>query len=282
MSGLFRYSIIRFRPFAETGEFANIGVLVTDLATGQSAFRLAAKRFTRVKNFFDDAYDSYRKASGYLRTELERAVREAPLLSDSSDDFFYRNLVRERESSIVFAPPRVLKSRDNIQAVTEALYNRYIGRNFDISENVEATLTKKLRADLKDRGVTYLRTLRVEDDVAPIILPLAYHADEFYAIKPLAFSQKTPLAILDHGSNWKTRFEYLLDKGRLKKKNVLLAIDPPKNDDDAFHEAYDIVMNDLSDLPFEKVSTENSQMMEEMILDFTSRIPLDTRIMTRH
>jgi hypothetical protein len=282
MSGLYRYSIIRFRPFAETGEFANVGVLVADVQTGRATFRLAAKRFPRIKYFFDKAYDSYRKANVYLRDELERAVHEVPLLMSKGDEFFLSHFVREREASIIFSPPRVLKSDDDLSAVSDILYDRYVGRNFETLENVEVRLTKGIRDKLRSHGITHFKTIRLEDDVAPIILPLAYRSNEIYGIKPLAFSQKTPLGILDHGSNWKTRFEYLVDKGRLKPKNILLALDPPHNEDSSFQEAYEIVKSDLNRLPFQKVVVDQSYLMDQIILDFASKAPLDKRILTRH
>lgn len=282
MSGLYRYSTIRFRPFAETGEFANIGVLVTHIGSGQTTFRLAAMRFGRVKHFFDGAYESYRRANGYLRKELERAVRDVPLLNDGNDQFFYENFSRERESSIIFSAPRIMKGTGDLQHVADLLYNRYIGRNFEVSENVEVALAKDIRQNLRGRGITHFKTLRLDDDVAPIILPLAHRSDEIYGIKPLAFSQKSPLGILDHGSNWKTRFDYLLDKGKLKPRNILLALAPPQTADDSFIEAYEIVKTDLKRLPFQNVVADQSAMANQVLADFAANTPLDLRIMTRH
>jgi hypothetical protein len=282
MSGLYRYSIIRFRPFAETGEFANIGVLVTHVSSGQTTFRLAAKRFGRVKHFFDGAYESYRRANGYIRKELERAVRDMPLLNDANDQFFYENFSRERESSTIFSAPRIMKATESLQEVADILYDRYIGRNFEVTENVEASLAKNIRENLRARGILHFKTLRLDDDVVPIILPLAHRADEIYGIKPLAFPQKSPLSILDHGSNWKIRFNYLLDKGKLKPHNVLLALAPPKNFDSSFHEAYEIVKSDLGNLPFNIVVADQSPSSNDLLINFASKTPFDSRIMVRH
>lgn len=44
---------MRFRPYAETGEFANIGVIVFDIENDEADFRLANRRFARIGHFFD-------------------------------------------------------------------------------------------------------------------------------------------------------------------------------------------------------------------------------------
>jgi len=283
MTGLYRYSIIRFRPFAETGEFANIGVIVTEIGTGRSAFRLAAKRFGRVKHFFDDlAYDSYRYANGFIRKELERVVKELPLLRSNSDDYYQADFIKERESSVIFSKPRIIKSHEDLEEVTDSLYGRYIGRNFAASENVEAALTRDLRANLKERGITHFKSLRLDDEVVPVILPLAYRSDHIYAIKPMAFSQKTPLSVFDHGASWKNRFEYLLDKNKLISGSVLLALEPPMANDSAFQEAYHLVRNELDQLPFDIVVADHSNNMLDSVARFAAKVPRNELSWTRH
>ncbi|WP_375290687.1 DUF3037 domain-containing protein [Qipengyuania sp.] len=283
MTGLFRYSIVRFRPFAETGEFANVGIVLTEIGEGRSVFRLAPMRFSRIKNFFDDfAYRAYRQAIKYLRKDLERAVRQTPLLLDGSEESYYSEFYRVRESSVFFSEARVLKSKESIENLADQLYDRFIHRNFASSENLEATLTKNLRTTLRSHGITHLRNLRVEDDVVPIILPLAYRSDEIYGIKPLAFSQKTPLSVFDHGSSWKTRFEYLLNRKKLRPHNVLLALAPPENDDPSFAEAYRLVEDELRQLPFQKVVADRSSVATSRIVQFAGEMPIDHRLFTSH
>lgn len=283
MTTMFRYSIIRFRPFAETGEFANIGVVAMAIGTGETAYRLAPRRFGRVRNFFEDAaYAAYRKSVGYLRQELDRAVKELPLLFSDSDRALFFEISRQRESSVIFSESRILTSKDSLQTVVDALYERYIGRNFDAGENLENALTKSMRTVLRDNGIRFLKTVRIQDDVVPIVLPLGYQADEIYAIKPIAFSQKTPLNIFDHGASWKNRFEYLLNKGKLRPHNVLLAIDPPATHDSSLEEAYRLAEHELRELPFEIVDTANRAGLDRRIVEFASHLPIDSKALWYH
>lgn len=72
-----QYTIIRFLPYAETGEFANVGVVLACPATGFLDARLLPTRNTRrITGFFDQLDKSiYRDALRYLNDELKR-IRE--------------------------------------------------------------------------------------------------------------------------------------------------------------------------------------------------------------
>ena len=52
MKTLYQYAIVRFLPFAETGEFANIGIVLCAPAGGIFAFRLVNEHAERASQFF--------------------------------------------------------------------------------------------------------------------------------------------------------------------------------------------------------------------------------------
>ena len=45
--------IVRFAPFAETEEFANVGIVLSVPAIGRMEYRLARKNLKRVNHFFE-------------------------------------------------------------------------------------------------------------------------------------------------------------------------------------------------------------------------------------
>ena len=250
-------------------------MIVTHVSTGKTAFRLAPRRFGRVKHFFEGiAYEAYRKANGYIRKELERLGRELPLLASDDDREMFFRLARVRESSVVFSDPRVLRAESDLKTVIEMLYDRFIGRNFVGTENAESNLTKRLRKSLHDRGVKHFKTLRINDDVVPVTFPLAYRAEEIFAIKPLAFSQKSPLHVFDHGTGWKNRLSYLLERNKIRPHNILLALDPPTSKDEAFVEAFELAKSELKELPFDFANAANEDGFETRLFDFIERSPM--------
>ena len=73
-----QYTIVRFLPYAETGEFANVGVVLACPATGYFDTRLLPTKNTRRITDFFDRLDKpiYRESLIYLGEEMER-IREA-------------------------------------------------------------------------------------------------------------------------------------------------------------------------------------------------------------
>lgn len=59
MKKLVRYSVIRFMPFSETQEFANVGIVIHAPQTGEVQFKLANTRFGRVSQFLMILMASY-------------------------------------------------------------------------------------------------------------------------------------------------------------------------------------------------------------------------------
>ena len=49
-----RYAIIQFMPYTETGEFANVGVVLACPETGYFDFKLQTKRYARITAFFNE------------------------------------------------------------------------------------------------------------------------------------------------------------------------------------------------------------------------------------
>ncbi len=68
------YAIVRFTPFIETGEFANVGVVMFAPGVRFFAFRLMVNRYARISNFFEGLDPKVFKASiSSLREEMDSA-----------------------------------------------------------------------------------------------------------------------------------------------------------------------------------------------------------------
>ena len=268
MSGVFQYSIIRFRPFADTGEFANIGVLVLDVAADMMTFELAPKRFGRIHGFFGaEAHAAFGSAIDHLRLELGRYEGFMALIADRSAKVLFEELTRTRESSILFSPARSILMDASVDYVAKKLFARFVKREHQ--ENAEQELTKDIRRAFKHFGLKEYKTFRIDDELVPVTFPLATKDHDFRAIKPLAFSQKNSLNIFDYGAHWRRRFEYLLNKGKLKEHGVLIAVEPPQDDSESnLVEAYELAQAELKTLPFDVVVGELGGEVNPAIIDF--------------
>lgn len=266
---VFKYSVIRFRPFAETEEFANIGVIVTRVIDGKIGFKLAPRRFTRIRQFFDQvAYDAYDDVISYLQIELGRAAEYLPKFSTMHGSEIFNDVTRRRESSILFSNPRVTEHDIELDDLIDKFYDRFVKRE-NVTYSREEFLVRDIRRELRRAGINYFKSVKLNDDVVPVSFPLAYQAAELRAIKPLAFSQKSPMSVLDHGAHWRRRLGLLLDRRRISPGNVLLAVEPPPAGADiSTMEAFDVARKDLSALPFKVIDVRDGNYVNHDVISF--------------
>ncbi|MBB5281066.1 DUF3037 domain-containing protein [Pacificimonas flava] len=274
MKNIFKYSIIRFRPFAETEEFANIGVVVIDGMSGKIDFQLAPKRFSRVRHFFEErAYNAYGHAIDLLKIELPRAGEYLPAIHGTDTRTTFWEIVRPRESSVIFSAPRALQSELPLDVLVRSLFARFVKREITV-DNAEHVLTKKIRQALHRSHFKHFRTVKIEDDVIPVTFPLAYKGETLRAIKPLSFSQRSPMSVVDYGAHWRKRLSYVLDRGSVEKGNILIAVDGPEYDaDDSMQEAYRLAIGELEQLPFQIVPSEMNGFVNPNIIEFAAHSP---------
>lgn len=119
-----KYSIIRFQPYPETEEFANIGIVLYATVSKRLEFRLLdGKQHTRVTHFFGDwCKDVLLQSSNVILAELERIKS---YMEKSADIDLYGELTRQREDIIRFSENRVLFS-DKPAAAVDKLFARYV------------------------------------------------------------------------------------------------------------------------------------------------------------
>ncbi len=63
-----QYVIVRFAPYVETGEFANVGILMMAPRHGYFGFKLETRRHGRITRFFEELEPKlYREAPDAAR-----------------------------------------------------------------------------------------------------------------------------------------------------------------------------------------------------------------------
>src|SRR5690606_13433554 len=68
-----QYAIVRFMPYVETGEFANVGVLLWEPKNRYLGFKLLRRKYGRITQFFEELEKAvYLRAMGDLENELSR------------------------------------------------------------------------------------------------------------------------------------------------------------------------------------------------------------------
>ncbi|ENM5794308.1 DUF3037 domain-containing protein [Vibrio mimicus] len=279
MKHLVRYAVIRFMPFTETQEFANVGIVIHAPQTGNVLFKLASKRFARVSQFFDDLDGQlYSNAIDMFSFELQRIKDFAQGMQGKELATFMDEVTRQREGFLTFSDTSVLLTIEPLEVVLDKLFEQYVARNFNTKEHREALLVRSLKKHLDKVSKHKFTKGKLNANYVSFELPLVA-SDNFTtkAIKPLSFYQDKPLQLIDHGAFWISRVKHLLNAGVLRPYDFLFAIDRPdfkdKNLDAAFHslcdemKSLDVNIYDVNDLQsienfarFDSESAENFRL----------------------
>lgn len=251
MKNLVRYSVIRFMPFTETQEFANVGVVIHAPQTGNVLFRLANKRFGRVSQFFDDLDGQlYSNAIEMFNLELKRIQDFAKGMRGKELAGFMDEVTRQREGFLTFSETAALLTSDSLELVLEKLFEQYVGRSFNTKEHRETLLVKSLKKQLDDVTKYKFTKSKLNADYVSFELPLvATDRVTTKAIKPLSFYQDKPLKLIDHGEFWISRVKHLLNSNTLDASDFLFAIDrPPEYKDKNLEAAFNSLEDEMNSL----------------------------------
>ena len=129
------YAIVRFMPYVETGEFANVGVLLWIPKQKTLLFRLLRRKYGRITQFFEELDKHvYLKAMADLDAELHRIqvlLQEDTVVTANSNLEYgfhkgiFEEVIRPRETIIRFSEQRAILS-ENPEATVAALFNYYV------------------------------------------------------------------------------------------------------------------------------------------------------------
>lgn len=232
------YAIVRFAPFVETGEFANVGVAIIAPAQRYFGFKLMGKRIARVAGFFEQL-----DAKIFRRTMAEMGGELARVQQLLKQNWFggpqgghdmefaqrlFMEVVRCRETVIKFSEVRGVLA-ENPESKLDELYGYYVERDFVTKEYQEAVLERGMRKWLDEAGVAarFVRQ-KVGDEVCHASFPFVEQEGGIFlkAIKPLHLAQDQPGKILDHGGRWLFRTQ-TLKRRNLLPRQVLFAVAGP-------------------------------------------------------
>jgi hypothetical protein len=232
------YAIVRFMPFVETGEFANVGVVMLAPDARFFGFKLLINRHARVTNFFEQLDAKIFRAS--MRTLREEMQRIDGMLKRMGTDRRFKNLdrkgtlalwaeiVKPRETMLRFSDSRVVLA-DDAQVKLQELYAYYVERDFATREYQEQILERSVRGWLRSANLLErFHPARVGNDEYHTQFPFVAGPDDKpeKIIKPLNLGYPDASRIIDHGGQWVVRIN-ALRKRQLLPSKVLFAVYGP-------------------------------------------------------
>jgi hypothetical protein len=272
------YAVVRFMPFVETGEFANVGVVLFSPKARFFSFKLEAKRHARVTHFFNQLDGAvFRAVMRQAKEELERVALELkPLGTDRRLKTFdqpaamalWHELTKPLASVLRVSEPRIALAANPETKLLE-LFSFYVERNFVTKEYQEQLLLRNVQGLLRKVGKgDDFRPLKIGDENYAATFPLVdttVDDEPLKIIKPLSLVQADASQILDHGAAWQHRVR-TLQRRNLLPAPVLVAVNGNLDDDTRQAAARREVVQGFRELNVEVVRSDDEPRITEFAL----------------
>ncbi len=221
------YAVVRFLPYVETGEFANVGIVLYAPKARYFGFRVLTQKHSRITGFFErfEAKD-FRLVMKVARDELQRvADRFNALRADANLEVhptattlaLWQELTKPLESMLRFDATRLVMANDPATKLNE-LFELYVQHDFATPEYHEDLLNRDVRTLLKTAPAGQrFQEKRVGNEEYDANFPfVALQGDKpVQIIKPLHLNHGQASKIIDHGGQWIVRVNALKKRGQL-------------------------------------------------------------------
>lgn len=246
-----QYAIIRFLPYTETGEFANVGVVLACPATGYFGARLMpTKKTGRITGFFEQLDKRiYREAMDYLKEELARIgtlVRERGMGNQDFVQQTFAGLTRPREALLRFGETRVILAEQPKETL-DKLFGSVVERDFADKAYHDQILVRGIRETLRKANLRdYFQEGDIGNEDLHIHVPFVHKREgrAQLAIKPLDLAKDVPSLVYEVGGRWVDRV-HRMQRHNLLPEAMLFAVKMPDKKMDRVQTAANEILGDL-------------------------------------
>ncbi|NIE73033.1 DUF3037 domain-containing protein [Pantoea sp. Ap-967] len=269
MKYICNYSILRFLPYPETGEFVNIGVVLI-ANNGDFRFKIEKKR-QRVTNFFP-SLDS--KIFLRARREMEAEfTRLSGFFTENRSDLpallsTFKHLIHPRETMMRFSDPGTMAIENANQAAVE-LFDHYVNHSFATKEYQETKLERQLGKllsanNLKQRYSEH--KLGTTDYPVKFPFVMINGMQPVQALKPIHLGHDEPSKIIEHGDAWISKIRRLSSAEQMAQDTLFIA-GPPETGNAKLLNAFQEICEELKNFPGVRVTStaeSRSILLEEI------------------
>ncbi len=235
------YAIARFRPYHETAEFVNVGIVLICPQVGYFGHIFEHRKHKRITDFFPELdVEVFRAGLRGLRQEIARVSgREEEMetrqlvMREAADANMagFRELVRPREALFQFGGIGTVMATDP-HAKLQELFQHYIKRQFARDREYQEIIMRRNLADFLRKNHLerdYKIDQRVGDEAYHVVLPFVHFDNGIAskAIKPLHLDKEGTTEIYRHGDAWISTVKRLRQINHLPK-NLLFTVKGPK------------------------------------------------------
>jgi hypothetical protein len=235
------YAIARFRPYRETGEFVNVGVVLLCPQLDFFGHTFERRKHKRITDFFPELdFDIFKTGLTGLLKELTRVTGRddeiRQFVTDAEAQMRiagFKELVRTRESLFHFSEVGTVLA-DDPKAKLAELFDFYIKRQFARDREYQEIIMRRRLGDFLQKvnlARFYKQDQRVGDDNYHVVLPFVHFEGDTprKAIKPLHMDKPMTTDIYRHGDAWISTVRRLQQINRLPKEFLFAVRFPGAN-----------------------------------------------------
>ncbi|WP_447529593.1 DUF3037 domain-containing protein [Vreelandella sp. TE19] len=240
------YAVLRFQPYLDTGEFANLGIVML-CNNGVFLQRVETVSRKRITRFFDKLpANVFTQARQQFVTELKRTVDLANQHQGQPDvqARIFNDLIEPREAMFRFSKPGTIAAQHPKEALDE-LFNRYVHHDFKNATSSEELLTRNVTHWLKGINRHYAEQT-LGDDIVRVKLPFVWYEGGRVrqAIKPISFDLDDASRIIEKGDKWLSHLRRL-EASEQGPEDMVFISQAPITENDLKIRAYNQIRSEL-------------------------------------
>ncbi|MFM5853090.1 DUF3037 domain-containing protein [Aeromonas veronii] len=270
------YATVQFRPYRETEEFANVGVVMCAPKVGFFDYRIETKSFSRVRSFFSDLDRQLpNRATSYIASELER-VKTMTVHGYTPEGMrsLFQEVTKVKEGLIYYSHVRPAIMDGELQDALDGLYQHYVHHSFSKHPSATEQLERTMRALLEQHDLRkHYQQRSLEDDMGLVKASIPFthqkNGKTMKAIRPLSLTSGAPNKIVETAEQWASRLHRLFGAGILEPRNVIMPLELPQ---ESIDRGIDTAINMANSIFKQNDIMTVSANDEDRILTFASQL----------
>lgn len=261
------YAIVQFRPYLETEEFANVGVVLCAPKSGYFDYIIELRRFKRLTGFFVELpRDLAKNATHYIAHELERIKKNSYCENAETLQRLFTEITKHREGIIHYSPPRVGIIDEAPKERLKSLFEHHVNHSFAVEKSPNQRLEAMTRELLEKNNLGHMyKAKEISDDegLVKANVPFVYGNSEgiVRAIRPLSLKYETPSAIIEAGDKWVNRFKRLFSAKKLEASTLVMPLEFKHSSENAIKKATEIVNEDIASIGIHVIDAEDTRSL---------------------
>ncbi|PSJ23598.1 DUF3037 domain-containing protein [Halomonas sp. ND22Bw] len=258
MSTICNYAVLRFQPYPETGEFANLGVVML-CSDGTFLYRLETRHYKRITQFFSKL--DKKVLLNARRGIADELARISDVMKSHAHDSelqlsVFKHLTSPTETILRFSRPGVIAAAKPEDAL-EKLFLNYVHHEFDNKPDAEQQLTQRVNRLLKNLPNRHYDRGTLTAGYYKVTFPFLWkdNSTTRQAIKPISFDLEDPSSIIEKGDKWISKMERLIAAGAAPSDAVFISRQPEANGPRL--KAYREVVRELESKPHIRLLPDN-------------------------